>query len=194
MYVAKTMKPPLVGHAVLGPEACDKLDAFFESGAALGHVDAEDLELLRDEGTAEPGVETPRAQVVQHGQLGCELHGMIERRNDRSRNEPDAPGPDRDRGQKDDRIWRVTAVVEEVVLDRLHRVESELIGALGHAQTLRVVLGRGAVARPEGGEKIDPELHPARLIGACAGGQTIGGKLSRSLAVFKEDRKLITLK
>src|SRR5215510_7484693 len=193
MHVAETMKPPFVGHAILCPEPGDELDALFKSGPALGHVDAEDLELLWDEGTAEPGVEAPGAEVVQHAELGCELHRMIEGGNDGPRDEPDALRPGRDRGEKDDRIRRVTAVVEEVVLDRLHRVESELIGTLRQAQALRVVLGRGAVARPERGEKIDPELHPARLIGACPGGQTIGGKLSRSLVVFKEGRKLITL-
>src|SRR5262249_47573321 len=63
--VAKPVKLALIGHAVLGPEARDDVDALLEAGAALVHRDAEHLELLRNEGAAEADVEPAVAEVVE---------------------------------------------------------------------------------------------------------------------------------
>jgi hypothetical protein len=110
---------------------------------------AVDLELLRQEGAAEAGVEAPAAHVVEHGQLATEVRGMMERRDHRAGDETDAPGARGDRRQEHARIGRMAAVAEERVLDRLDRAVAERVGALGKAQALRVVVGSGAVFRPE---------------------------------------------
>ena len=153
VHVAEAVEASLVGHAVLGPEPRDDVDAFLEARAALVHAHAEHLELLRDEGAAEAHVEAAVAEVVEHRQLGGELDGVVEGGDDRARDRPDPRRAGGDGGQEHDGIRRVAAVVEEVVLDRLDRVEAELVGALGQAQALREVLRGGVVARRERTER-----------------------------------------
>jgi len=63
--VAELMKLARVGHAVLGPEPGDDVDAFLEAGPALVHGHAEHLELPGDEGAAEADVEPAVAEVCR---------------------------------------------------------------------------------------------------------------------------------
>src|SRR2546426_4064898 len=159
--IAKPVELAVVGHAVLGPEPGDDVDAFLEAGAALLHAHAEHLELLRDERAAEAHVEATVADVVQRRQLGRELDGMVEGRADRAGDRAEPLRARRDGREEDDGIRRVTAVVIEVMLDGLDGVESELVSALGQAQGLGEVLRGRIVARPERREEVETELHRA---------------------------------
>jgi hypothetical protein len=122
---------------------------------------------LRDKRTAEAHVEAAVADVVQHRQLRGELDGVVERRNDGAGDRTDSLGASCDGRQEHDRIRRVAAVVEEIVLDGLDGVESELVGALREAQALGEILRRRIVARPERREEVEAELHHEGS-GACS--------------------------
>src|SRR5215510_7958924 len=78
-HVVKPVKLALIRNPLLGPKPCDDVNAFFEARSALFHADAEDVELLWDEGASKSCVEASGADVIEHRQLAGELDGMVER-------------------------------------------------------------------------------------------------------------------
>src|SRR6266850_4731255 len=157
--VAEAVELTVVGDAILGPEPPDDVEALLEPGAALVHAHAEDLELLRDEGAPEAHVETAVAEVVQHRQLGGQLDRVVEGRDHGPGDRSDPVGAGRDGRQEDHGIRRVAAVVVEVVLDGLDRVEAEPVGALDQAQTVGEIRRGRIVGGPERREEVEAELH-----------------------------------
>src|SRR5215813_12210003 len=55
--VAKPVKFSLIRNPLLGPKPGDDVNAFFEARSALFHADAEDVELLWDEGASKSSIE-----------------------------------------------------------------------------------------------------------------------------------------
>ena len=159
MHVGKRVEPARVGDPVFGPESGDDVHAFLEAGATLLHAHPEDFELFRDEGPPEAHVQPAVAQVVEHGQLSGQFHGIVEGRDHRTGDGPQAPGASGDRREEHHRVRRMPAILVEVVLHGLDGVVPQLVGTLGETQTLGEVLRRGVVAEAEGREEVETEPH-----------------------------------
>ena len=159
MHVGELVEPARVGDPFFGPEFGDDVHAFLEAGATLLHAHPEDFELFRDEGPPEAHVQPAVAQVVEHGQLSGQFHGIVEGRDHRTGDGPQAPGASGDRREEHHRVRRMPAILVEVVLHGLDGVVPQLVGTLGETQTLGEVLRRGVVAEAERREEVETEPH-----------------------------------
>src|SRR3954468_11390007 len=123
------------------PQAPDYADRLLEALARLGHRHAVDLKLLWQESAPESRVESALAHVVEHRQVAAEMRRMMERRDHRAGDEPDALRARGNRGQEDARVGRMAAVIVEGMLDCLDARVAELIGSGRKPQALVVVIG-----------------------------------------------------
>src|SRR5262249_39193921 len=89
------MKFSLIRNPLLGPKPGDDVNAFFEARSALFHADAEDVELLWDEGASKSSIEPAVADIIEHRQLAGELDGMVECGYHGAGDQPDASGAGR---------------------------------------------------------------------------------------------------
>src|SRR5262245_19398446 len=128
--------------ALAAEAAAQHLEAFVRAREALGERDAEAAELVRRIAHAHADLDASTAQVVEHGQVLGEPHGMTERQQADVRREPDARGA-RGHGARDGSPrWQV-AVLHEVVLGEPHEVQAELLQPHHLVEDLRVEPWRG---------------------------------------------------
>ena len=145
---------------LLGPGAGQHLDRLFHPVAAVvaAQAEADVLVLVVGRAAADADLEPPAAQVVEHGELDGEAHGMVQRHLDDGEPEPRARGACRQRTGERNRIG-VGALAREVVLGEPEVVEAHRLGE--HA-LLELLVDAREVVR---GRRRHGQGHPAELHG-----------------------------
>src|SRR5262249_50176246 len=135
--------------------------ALIETRPALVDRDAEPGELVRQERARETDFEPSAGNGIEHADLTGKLERMVEHRQHGPGDEPRPRGAHGRRRQEHDRARAVAAVRGEIMLDRAHVGVAQCVAfADERERVLPVRLGRH-LARADGGEELDPELHHA---------------------------------
>ena len=92
------------GYPFFSPQPLDECDALFIARTALGHRNAEYLEFLGQEGTAEARIQPTVTHVVEHCQITAQVGRVMKRWNDRTGDHADALGARRHRRQEHARV------------------------------------------------------------------------------------------
>ena len=156
---------PLVDERLLGPGAREHLDRFLHPFATVvtPEAEADVLVLVVAGAAADADLQTPAAEVVEHGELDGEAHGMVERHLDDGEPQPRARGARRERAGEWNRVG-IGALAGEVVLGEPEVIEAH---RLGQHPLLELLMDAGQVIRGRRGQGQGhpPELHGVRTYG-----------------------------
>ncbi len=125
----------LEGDSVLRPTLLDQPDSLVEHLARPGLIHAEAGELHRLVAAAEPEVDAAVAHEIEQREVLGHADRIVERQHDDAGPEPDAARARCHRGQRD-LGRRQVAVLAEVVLRRLDRVEAQILGGIHQLELL----------------------------------------------------------
>src|SRR2546428_1271790 len=159
----------VVNERLLGPGAREHLDRLVHPLAAVVTPEPERhvLVLVVRGAAADADLQAPAAQVVEHGELDGQAHGMVQRHLDDGEPDPHAGRPRRQRAREGNRVG-IGALAREVVLGEPQVVEPHRLGEYSLVELLmdgREVLRRRRRQR----ERHPPELHGPTLYRTPAG-------------------------
>ena len=114
---------------------------------------------MRQECAREADVGASIGDRIEHADLACELHGIVEHRQYRARDHAHGLGALGQGGQKHDGVRTEAAVALEVMLDGASMGETELLGFFRDGERLVEIVARIFLLRADAREKLDAEFH-----------------------------------
>ena len=114
---------------------------------------------MRQEGAGKAHLQPASRNCIDHSDLACKLQRVVEHRQHRAGDETHRARQCRRGGKEDERVRTVAAVGQEIVLDRAHIGEAQLLGELGELECLAPILVGGLLVGTDGRKELNAEFH-----------------------------------